>query len=400
MSIIRPLTITSMEISHAVVQRQVEASSLHSSEFHHDLETQAAADTAARQKNITRSDNKKINNDDPPQDYNPLSSYNHHSHEDTTMQFYTSKESVKPSLGSKHLVDADDASTKESDDSYRKEDDSDDGPDSFKPTLQSLASHAGQVIGQAIGMGVGGFSLSGNSGGSATTSLATSSGSSGKDTAASLQVTPSTVGVFSQEISSETEALSQPQESSKSSLSDSEGNTILGAALSTNNVITPMISDTRGDGSLSSSSMLQEGIPKPIAAAVRSAQFSDSLMNELTATVQTLRLNKANGQDMTLNLRSDVLEATSIHITGSATHVTVDFFTANAASNLLLNTHLVALQNHLAELCPTQLVDIRTQFVGQTSPRDFSSSSNSGNGDDLASFDQGNRGSKNHDDSL
>ena len=155
-------------------------------------------------------------------------------------------------------------------------------------------------------------------------------------------------------------------------------------------------SDAKSNASLGASATLAQSLPAPVAMAIRTARFSDFL-TELTATVDRARLN--TGQDMTLQLRSDVLEQTNIHISGDATHINVVFSTANAASNTLLTSHLETLQNHLVALCPGQLVDIKM------SPMPSSSSFSLGDKDDpsndLASFDQGNRGnSRNNDDTL
>lgn len=402
MSIIRPVTINSIEVpAHLTIEKQFEAASLHELQFNHDAHNQALAHSLDYQENIHKSENKNLNDEYMAKDHNILSSQRHQDHEDKTMRFYTIKEGVKPSVGSKRLDD-DNTPAKESDDSCKKEDDCDESLDSSKSTHQSLISHAGQVIGQAIGQaGFGGLFFSGNSSGSKTGSSEFSAVNYLAQSQVASPTIPLEVDSVSQSDSSEAESAAPLPASTKISLSDSEGNTVFGAMQSTSAPITLVLSKgTGGDASLSSSSTLQQGIPTSVAEAVRSARFSDSLMNELTASVNTLRLNRANGQDMTLNLRSDVLEATSIHITGNATHMTVDFSTANAASNLLLNTHLTTLQNHLTELCPGQVVDIRTQFVGQASLRDFTSDSDSRSRDDLASFDQGNRGSRNNDDAL
>ena len=155
-------------------------------------------------------------------------------------------------------------------------------------------------------------------------------------------------------------------------------------------------SDTKGNTSLSASTSLAQSLPAPVAMAVRTARFSDFL-TELTATVDRARLNTS--QNMTLQLRSDVLEGTNIHISGDATHINVVFSTVNAASNALLNTHLGTLQNHLTALCPGQFVDIKMTPMAASSSSNFGDKDDSSN--DLASFDQGNRGnSRNNDDVL
>ena len=71
----------------------------------------------------------------------------------------------------------------------------------------------------------------------------------------------------------------------------------------------------------------------------------------------------------------------------------VSFFTSNAASNLLLNTHLTTLQNHLNSLCPGQVVNVQTQLTPSSGSSQMGSEQEHSH-DDLASFDQGNRGNE------
>lgn len=153
------------------------------------------------------------------------------------------------------------------------------------------------------------------------------------------------------------------------------------------------------DGSLGSSESLGEALPKPVAAAVRTVRFTDFLQ-ELTATVSQARLNSSSGQDITLQLRSDVLDATNVNINATATHMEVAFSTTSAASNALLNTHLMTLQNHLAVLCPGQAVEVKNQFLTSSSSSEFNNEQEKSR-DDLADLNHENRGNwRDNDDNL
>lgn len=153
--------------------------------------------------------------------------------------------------------------------------------------------------------------------------------------------------------------------------------------------------DTQSSAPAGVSSSLAQPLPAPVAAAVRSSRFS-AFLTELTASVAHARLN--GGQDMTLQLRSDVLEGTSIHISGDAAHLGVVFATSSAASNTLLNSQLTTLQNHLATICPGQTIDIK---MTQSSSDSSTSTDKDSTSDDLASFDQQNRGDlRNNDNGL
>lgn len=159
------------------------------------------------------------------------------------------------------------------------------------------------------------------------------------------------------------------------------------------------IADFKTEGSLGSSAALGGSLSKPVAAALRTARFTDFL-SELTATVTQARLNSANGQDISLQLRSDILEGTNVHVTANATHMEVAFSTVNAASNALLNSHLTTLQNHLVTLCPGQTVEVKNQFLASPNSSEFNNE-REGSKDDLASFNQGNRGNwRDNDDTL
>ncbi len=133
-------------------------------------------------------------------------------------------------------------------------------------------------------------------------------------------------------------------------------------------------------------------LSEPVAAALRVTH----LLDELTATVSRLRLENNNGKEMTIQLRRDVLADTDIHIVSSAKQMEVSFLTSNAASNGLLNTHLTTLQNHLNALCPGQVVNIQTQLTPSGSSSHLGGEQDHSQ-DDLASFDQGNRGNFSND---
>ena len=131
----------------------------------------------------------------------------------------------------------------------------------------------------------------------------------------------------------------------------------------------------------------------PVAAALRVTH----LLDELTAAVSRLRLDSSDGKEMTIQLRREVLPETNIHIVSTSKQMEVSFFTSNAASNLLLNTHLTTLQNHLNSLCPGQVVNVQTQLTPSSGSSQMGSEQEHSH-DDLASFDQGNRGNFNNDD--
>ncbi|MBM3857290.1 MAG: hypothetical protein FJ390_04925 [Verrucomicrobia bacterium] len=141
---------------------------------------------------------------------------------------------------------------------------------------------------------------------------------------------------------------------------------------------------TAATGSSGSSEAQQSD---PVAAALRVTH----LLDELTATVGRLRLESSDGKEMTIQLRPDVLADTNIHIVATGKQMEVSFLTSNATSNLLLNKHLTTLQNHLNSLCPGQVVNVQTQLTTSSgSPHTGGEQERSR--DDLASFDQGNRG--------
>lgn len=127
----------------------------------------------------------------------------------------------------------------------------------------------------------------------------------------------------------------------------------------------------------------------PVAAALRVTH----LLDELTAAVSRLRLDSSDGKEMTIQLRRDVLPETNIHIVSTSKQMEVSFLTSNAASNLLLNTHLTTLQNHLNALCPEQVVSVQTRLAPSSESHQTGSEQEHSH-DDLASFDQGNRGNE------
>lgn len=133
-------------------------------------------------------------------------------------------------------------------------------------------------------------------------------------------------------------------------------------------------------------------LSESVAAALRVTH----LLDELTAAVSRLRLDSSDGKEMTIQLRRDVLPETNIHIVSTTKQMEVSFLTSNAASNLLLNTHLTTLQNHLNSLCPGQVINVQTQLTPSSGSSQMGSEQDRSH-DDLASFDQGNRGNSNND---
>lgn len=355
MSTIRPSIVTTTEAqSYQMRQGQSQTTSVHDAQFYRDLNSKTSPHSTNSQEHLHSSSKSDLTASHFSKHQAPLSSHKSVEKEDETLKFYMQKESKASSLKNKHSVTTkDDSSEDESDDAVSEGGGSDD--EWHRPTHQSLISQAGQ----AIGLGL----------------KAISNTSDDEETDASIF----SQGTF--------------QGGSKQSASNLEENNSLGVALTSANRST--LANFEQETALGAPSALQQGAPKSVAVALRATRFSDSLLNELTASVQSLRLNTANGQDMTLTLRSDVLEATSIHITGSGAHLAVEFSTTNALSNELLNSHMALLQNHLTILCPGQVVDVRNQFVAQAGLRDLNNGSgNDRSQDDLASFDQGNRGNR------
>lgn len=149
------------------------------------------------------------------------------------------------------------------------------------------------------------------------------------------------------------------------------------------------ISNFKNEGSLGSSDALGEKIPTALASAIRTGNIS-TFLSELTATVTQARLNSANGQDITLQIRSDVLDATTVHINVNKQQMEVAFSTSSAASNTMLNNNITTLQNHLVALCPGQSVEVKTEFRSSSNSSEFSNQK--GTEDDFASLNQKNRG--------
>ena len=133
-------------------------------------------------------------------------------------------------------------------------------------------------------------------------------------------------------------------------------------------------------------------LSESVAAALRVTH----LLDELTAAVSRLRLDSSDGKEMTIQLRRDVLAETNIHIVSTAKQMEVSFLTSNAASDRLLNTHLTTLQNHLNALCPGQVVSVQTQLTPSSGSSQMGAEQDHSQ-DDLASFEQGNRGNSNND---
>ncbi len=142
-------------------------------------------------------------------------------------------------------------------------------------------------------------------------------------------------------------------------------------------------------GSLNSSGA---DLSESVAAALRVTH----LLDELTAAVSRLHLDSSDGKEMTIQLRRDILPETNVHIISTGKQMEVSFLTKNATSNLLLNTHLTTLQNHLNALCPGQVVNLQAQLIRSTGNSQTGSEQDRSR-DDLASFDQGNRENSNND---
>lgn len=414
MSTIRPLTINPAETqAHQAAQRELQAQALTSKNEQQGLDSHTTIPSVNRQQTFYQN-NKVLNEEYLLRQHDVFASHKSNHDEDKSLSFYTSKEEPTSQAQNKRTI-GNKANIKIKGDDERDEEDDESGDDDDllqRPTHQSLISQAGQIIG--IGFGTRSLNDSGNDiHGDTNQSLTTLASQLQSVVESSGAPTSSTMSILSQiqELGdvSENSSLSQLQELSSGSdkplaSNPNEGATLggmLGTGPSMNNPISPMISSSGGDGSLGGASLSQQGIPEPVAVAVRSSRFSDSLLNELTASVRSLSLNTADGRDMTVSLRSDVLADTNIHIVGSGTHIAVEFSTANAASSQLLNAHMALLQTHLTELCPGQVIDIKSQFVNTPSNlRDFNNEHDSSQ-DDIASFDQGNRGSRDkHDDTL
>ena len=149
------------------------------------------------------------------------------------------------------------------------------------------------------------------------------------------------------------------------------------------------ISNFKNEGSLGSSDALGGKIPTALASAIRTGNIS-TFLSELTATVAQARLNSANGQNITFQLRSDVLDATTVHINANKQQMEVAFSTSSAASNTMLNNNITTLQNHLVALCPGQSVEVKTEFRSSSNSSEFSNQK--GTEDDFAGLNQKNRG--------
>lgn len=149
------------------------------------------------------------------------------------------------------------------------------------------------------------------------------------------------------------------------------------------------ISNFENEGSLGSSDALGGKIPTALASAIRTGNIS-TFLSELTATVAQARLNSANGQNITFQLRSDVLDATTVHINANKQQMEVAFSTSSAASNTMLNNNITTLQNHLVALCPGQSVEVKTEFRSSSNSSEFSNQK--GTEDDFAGLNQKNRG--------
>jgi|GEM_PF-3970729 len=156
--------------------------------------------------------------------------------------------------------------------------------------------------------------------------------------------------------------------------------------------------NVKSEGALGASGSLGSTISKSLSSSIRTGNLS-SLLDELTATVSQARLNSTNGQDITFQFRSDVLDRTSVRISGNTKQMEVAFSTRSAASNAMLNNHLITLQNHLMALCPSQAIEVKTQFLTAQNSSEFSSEGDTQ--DDFSNLNQENRGDfQDHGDTL
>jgi hypothetical protein len=163
---------------------------------------------------------------------------------------------------------------------------------------------------------------------------------------------------------------------------------------STSSLANQSISNFKNEGSIGSSDALGGKIPASLASAIRTGNVS-TFLSELTSTVDRARLNSSNGQDISFQFRSDVLDATTVHINANTEQMEVFFSTRSLASNDLLNANIATLQNHLATLCSGQTVEVKTQFLPSSSSSEFSNQREAEN--DFASLNQENRGHLNDD---
>ena len=157
-------------------------------------------------------------------------------------------------------------------------------------------------------------------------------------------------------------------------------------AIAASSLMSAGITHAQKNNSLNTFVTSQNSISEPVAAALRLNQFLD----ELSAAADKIRLNTDTGNDVTINLRSDILEGTNVRINANATHIAVSFSTNNAESNTLLNSNLAVLQNHLVSLCPGQVVSIKADLLTSTTPSN-SSSEEERSGKNSAGADEKNR---------
>ena len=194
--------------------------------------------------------------------------------------------------------------------------------------------------------------------------------------------------------SSFTESLTSLDSSKESTLSRSDATPLMPLA----SLKDPHNSNFKSEGSLGASGSLGSTISKSLSSSIRTGNLSN-LLDELTATVSQARLNSTNGQNITFQFRSDVLDMTSVRINANTKQMEVAFSTRSAVSNTMLNNHLTTLQNHLAALCPGQAVEVKTQFLASQNSSEFSSDGDSQ--DDFSNLNQENRGDfQDHGDTL
>ncbi|MFI0348373.1 MAG: type III secretion HpaP family protein [Chthoniobacterales bacterium] len=144
---------------------------------------------------------------------------------------------------------------------------------------------------------------------------------------------------------------------------------------------------SQGSNSLSTSGMTQNRLSEPMAATIRLNQFID----ELTAAADRVRFNTSSGNDLTINLRSDVLEGTSVRINATPTHIAVSFATSSVESNALLSSNVALLQSHLVLIFPGQSVNVKTDFLTAASSSNFGNEEER-SGNDSAGNDKKNKG--------
>lgn len=142
----------------------------------------------------------------------------------------------------------------------------------------------------------------------------------------------------------------------------------------------------------------QAALSKSVATTLRVTH----LLDELMAVVSRLRLEGQDGKAMTIQLKNETLADTNVRLVSTGKQLEVSFLTSNPNSHLLLNENknLLTLQSRLNALCSGQVVTVQTQLTSSSHSSDLGNEQNHSR-DDLASFDQGNRGNfSNNEDTL